>query len=689
MRRRTRRVAGVALLAVAVASLAVLGGHTPSFADHVSYETGDFFGAGGLRPGGIVGGVTHFRPSSSGPPVEIEHLSGPQTHGFCLDPSGNLYSVHANRVQKFGSSGGLLSASWVGPLNRDNRPAGCVATRDGDLLVGQAQGPLLRFDTNGALVRTYTIPAINGLQNNSLTIELAPDQCSLLFVSPGTAGPPGTVRRFDVCTGQPLADFASCPIVDAPALDDSPAHDLVIAPNGEVFVPCGESHNEPTMVIRFSSSGTPLQIYPGELLYTYESLCLDADGVSFWTGARGREVPPPGFGVDKLYRINILTGARQLYDNYFYLPQLACYGGSSTTGPTTPPLPTPDTTPVTKPPSTPDPNLIVPNLPDPNSIVPNLPDPNSIVPNVPVPNPVVPNVPVLNPVVPNVPVLNPVVPNVPVPNLVVPNVPVVNPVVPNVPVLNPVVPNVPVLNPVVPNVPVPNVPVVNTVVPNVPVANPVVPNVPVANPVVANVPVPNPVVPNAPSFNVPAANVPAPNVPTVTGPSVVPNAPPALAPNAPVALNAPAVANGPPVAAPTGSVVANPPVVPADGGAAVPSVSGGSSAGSPAVVPGVQGQPAQVVPGVAAEREQQKAEQVELAYAEVEDEPETLSASARSQDVPVGAVTGGLAAGLLLFGFGLSGRKKQRQLRPARVRDSATGPSRRERDLDFERHHRR
>jgi len=99
-----------------------------------------------------------------------------------------------------------------------------------------------------------------------------------------------------------------------------------------------------------------------------------------------------------------------------------------------------------------------------------------------------------------------------------------------------------------------------------------------------------------------------------------------------------------------------------------------------------------VVPGLVEKREQQEAEKVELAYAEVEDEPETLSANARGQDVPVGALPGAAVAGLLLFGFGLSGRrKKQRQLRPAQVRDTDSGPSRRARarDLDFERRHRR
>jgi len=190
-----------------------------------------------------------------------------------------------------------------------------------------------------------------------------------------------------------------------------------------------------------------------------------------------------------------------------------------------------------------------------------------------------------------------------------------------------------------------------------------VPNVAVPNVAVPNVAVPNVAVPNVAVPNVAVPNVPVPN-------AVVPNAP--------------AVANGPPVAAPSGSVVANPPVVPADGGAAVPSVSGGSSAGSPAVGPAVQGQPAQVQPGLMAKRQQ--AREVELAYAEVEDGPELLSASGRSPDVPVGVLPGVAAAGLLLFGFGLSGRRKQ-QRRPVQVRVTATGSSRRARDLDFERRH--
>jgi len=298
------------------------------------------------------------------------------------------------------------------------------------------------------------------------------------------------------------------------------------------------------------------------------------------------------------------------------------------------------------------------------------------VPNVPIPNPALPNVAVPTVAVPNVPVPNLVVLNVPVPNLVVPNIPVPTPVGLNVPVPTPVVLNVPVPTPVAANVPVPspvvaNVPVPTPVVANVPVAPPVVPNVPVPTPVVANVPVPTPVAPNVP-------------VPTVAGPSVpvVPNAPSVLAPNAPVAVNAPGVAGGPPVAAPNASVVANPPVV-ADGGV-VPSVSGGSPVGSPTVGPAVQ--PVQVQPGLVAKRQQQQAEQVELAYAEVEDEPESLSASSRSPEVPVGVLPGVVGAGLLLFGFGLSGRRKQ-QRRPVQARETTTSSSGKVRDVDFERRH--
>ena len=90
-------------------------------------------------------------------------------------------------------------------------------------------------------------------------------------------------------------------------------------------------------------------------------------------------------------------------------------------------------------------------------------------------------------------------------------------------------------------------------------------------------------------------------------------------------------------------------------------------------------------PGLVAKRQQQAA-QVELAYAEVEDGPESLSASGRSPEVPVGVLPGVAGAGLLLFGFGLSGRRKQ-QRRPVQVRETATGSSGRARDVDFERRH--
>jgi hypothetical protein len=109
-------------------------------------------------------------------------------------------------------------------------------------------------------------------------VDLAVDQCTVYYTNEGP-----TIRRYNMCTGTQLADFATVSGASCAALRIRPA-------TNEVMLACSDGAH------RLSPTGANLQTYA---LGSVFALNLDPNGTSFWTAAPGGRT---------LYKVNITTG---------------------------------------------------------------------------------------------------------------------------------------------------------------------------------------------------------------------------------------------------------------------------------------------------------------------------------------------------------------------------------------------
>jgi len=211
---------------------------------------------------GSSGQVLEF--SQSGTAVRQLPSGESDVSGSAFDGAGNFYATNfsANKVTKFDTGGAKVGAFGSG---YDAHPESIVFNSAGDAFVGEADGThtVLEFDPAGKMIGSFT-PEVDNRGTD--WIELAADQCTMLYTSEGTK-----VKSFNVCTNHQNADLAT-------GLPGSAAYELRIRPNGEILVADGDS------VIRLSSTGSMLQKYSvsgtsGSLF----ALNLDPDGTSVWT----------------------------------------------------------------------------------------------------------------------------------------------------------------------------------------------------------------------------------------------------------------------------------------------------------------------------------------------------------------------------------------------------------------------
>src|SRR5437762_5613150 len=172
-------------------------------------------------------------------------------------------------------------------INTGHSDGGCsesvVFDAAGNFYVGDdCDEDVPKYNAAGVLQQKFE-PAIEA--RGSDWIDLAADQCTLLYTSAGT-----TIKRFNVCTNTQLADFAT-------GLPGSAAFALRILPNGDVLVADSDA------IRRLNSLGATVQTYdaPGE--DSWSALSLDANATSFWAG---------NFSSSNFYRFNLATGAIEL-----------------------------------------------------------------------------------------------------------------------------------------------------------------------------------------------------------------------------------------------------------------------------------------------------------------------------------------------------------------------------------------
>ena len=221
--------------------------------------------------------------------------------GMCNDAQGDLYVTMFgdSAVVKFDNAGHQLQRWTQGDVNAD--PESCVVDNQGHVWVGfatdapnngQVSG-LVEYDQNGNPLATYHPQADSrGID----WIALSSDNCTLFYTSEGQL-----VRRFNICTGQPMSTFAN--------LGQFACYEVAIRPNGELMVACQ------TAVFRLSPVGTVLQTYSAASIgvdtsqLQLFSLALNTDNASFFVQMEGYfgQFPPLYGGAIK---VDIASGQR-------------------------------------------------------------------------------------------------------------------------------------------------------------------------------------------------------------------------------------------------------------------------------------------------------------------------------------------------------------------------------------------
>ncbi len=186
--------------------------------------------------------------------------NGQYETGSAFDSGGNFFVTDwsVGTVTLFDNFG-AFGNNFVSAGN----PESIVFDTSGNFYVSGSKGMtgINKFDASGNLITTF----LSGIQVD--WIELDPDQCTLYYTQEGRA-----VKRFNVCTGVPLSDFATLP-------GDGEAYAIRYLPGGGLLV--ADSDN----VKRLNSSGNVVHTYtlPDAGPQAF-SLALATDGTSFWVG---------------------------------------------------------------------------------------------------------------------------------------------------------------------------------------------------------------------------------------------------------------------------------------------------------------------------------------------------------------------------------------------------------------------
>ncbi len=271
-----------------LALLAALAVSAPAFAA-VPFNVGDVFAGIGN------GRYNHF--SATGTLLETlnDGQGGFNTTGMCFDPAGNMYGTNlsANSMSKFSNNGTLLGL--FGSFN--SGPEACLIIGGNTMFTSQTggTGDILKFNLSGTQLANYNVA-------RSDWIDLAADQCTMFYTDEGPI-----IRRFNVCTNTPLADFVNVP--------GGQFFALRILPGGDVLVASRSAG-----VRRFNSSGTAIDSYTAAGETFFFALTLDPDGTHFWTG---------GIGTGIIYKFDLAPSGPPILS---FSSQLGSTGGAQLAG---------------------------------------------------------------------------------------------------------------------------------------------------------------------------------------------------------------------------------------------------------------------------------------------------------------------------------------------------------------------
>jgi PKD repeat protein len=185
---------------------------------------------------------------------------GGSVTGMAFDALDELYVTDftADGVSKIDGSGNLIGNFGTA---YNCQPESMVFDQAGNAYVGETgcSHAILKFDPYGNLLAGS---AVTTEVEGSDWIDLASDQCTIFYTSQGT-----TVFRFNACTGQQLAVFAT-------GLHTGLG--LRILPDASVLVADQQD------IVHLDSAGRTIGTYTATGESCWVSLTLDPDGTSFW-----------------------------------------------------------------------------------------------------------------------------------------------------------------------------------------------------------------------------------------------------------------------------------------------------------------------------------------------------------------------------------------------------------------------
>ena len=185
---------------------------------------------------------------------------GGSVTGMSFDSVGNLYVTNftANGVTKFAGSGTVVGDFGTG---YNCKPESIVFDSAGNAYVGETgcSHALLKFDPYGNLIASFLVTTET---EGSDWIDLAADQCTILYTSQGTS-----VFSFNACTNQ-----------QDPTLTTglNTGLGLRILPDGGALIANKQD------IVRLDSAGRIIARYNSSGESCWVSLTLDPDGKSFW-----------------------------------------------------------------------------------------------------------------------------------------------------------------------------------------------------------------------------------------------------------------------------------------------------------------------------------------------------------------------------------------------------------------------
>ncbi|WP_158628749.1 RHS repeat-associated core domain-containing protein [Dyella choica] len=176
-------------------------------------------------------------------------------------------------------------------------PTSVVVDNKGNVYVGEngmathSPGSILKFDSKGSLLATYSIPEDPFSGDDIDDMALANDQCTMRYTSIGQS-----IHQINVCTGAPLPDFVAVlpDPTDASTGTNEQLNEIRQLPNGNVLV------GSLSIAYLLNSSGGIIQQYEIRQDSSLSSVFPDPDKVTFWAG---------DWSDDTVYRINLQTGA--------------------------------------------------------------------------------------------------------------------------------------------------------------------------------------------------------------------------------------------------------------------------------------------------------------------------------------------------------------------------------------------